>query len=179
MYGYLWRTFQGTHLVTGTVPYCSLALTDQQDLFVFVVVVVYSDHSFFFVYSFFFVLCFCISCRVSFITLKAKNAPDKEAKIAAWANIKNEHLPTHFGYLEKILEASGKPFFGGDKANAADVTFYAVYGVYEYAKCGAEEVLEKYPKLKAVCEGTKKLGKLADFKREGQYFIADPEHASF
>jgi glutathione S-transferase len=96
---------------------------------------------------------------------KAKNAADKEAKLAEWASLKNEHLPIHFGYLEKFLEKSGKPFFGGDNANAADITFTAVYGVYDHAKCGASEVLDKFPKLKAVCEGSKKLGKLADFKQ--------------
>lgn len=110
---------------------------------------------------------------------KAKNAADKDAKIAAWKMLKEEHLPKHFGFLEKYLEASGKPFFGGNKANAADVTFFAVYGVYDNAGCGADEVLAKFPKLKAVVEKTKDVGKIKDFKRGGHFFCADPENEAF
>lgn len=114
-----------------------------------------------------------------YFIFKAKNASDKDAKLAEWAKIKNEHLPNHFRYLEKILETSGKPFFGGDKANAADVYFFAVYGVFDHAKCGADEVLKQFPKLTACLEGTKKLGKLADYKRGAHYFNADPESGAF
>ena len=73
---------------------------------------------------------------------------------------------------------SRKSFIGGDKANASNVTFYTIYGVYGHAESSAEEVLDKYPKLKAVV-GTKKLGKLVDFKWEVHYFIVNPDHASF
>jgi len=110
---------------------------------------------------------------------KAKNASGEEAKLAEWAKLKDEFLPKHFAYLEKILEDSGTPFLGGDKPNAADVAFYAVYGVYDHAGMGAAEVLQNYPKLSGACEGAKTLGKLAEFQREGHFFTADPQHTMF
>jgi len=110
---------------------------------------------------------------------KAKNAPDKDAKLAEWAKLKDEFLPLHFGYLEKILNEKDSSSFGGDKPNAADITFFAVFGVYDHAGMGAQEVLESFPKLKQAYEEAKTVGKLAEFKREGHYFNADPEHHMF
>jgi glutathione S-transferase len=93
--------------------------------------------------------------------------------------LKDEFLPLHLGFLEKFLVDTDTLSLGGDKPNAADVTFFAVFGVYQHAGMGADEVLMKFPKLKGAYEAAKTLGKLADFKRDGHYFIADPEHAMF
>jgi glutathione S-transferase len=70
-------------------------------------------------------------------------------------------------------------FLGGEKPNAADVTFFAVFGVYDHAGIDADEVLMKFPKLKGAYEATKTLGKLTEFKREGHFFTSDPNHTMF
>jgi len=111
--------------------------------------------------------------------LSDPNAMDKEAKLAAWKNIKGNHLPTHFGFLQKILKDSGKPYFGGDKPNAADVAFYAVYGIYDAAKCGADEVLGSFPELANVVHAVNGMGNIPSVPKEPPFFTADPEHANF
>mmetsp|Transcript_24100 Transcript_24100/g.35719 ORF Transcript_24100/g.35719 Transcript_24100/m.35719 type:complete len:225 (-) Transcript_24100:254-928(-) len=110
---------------------------------------------------------------------KAKNAPDADAKTAAWKMLEGEHLPTHFKLLEKNLEKSGKPFLGGDKANAADVAFFAVHNLYTKTGIDVEGAIADCPKLKAALEGTLKVGDLKSFPNRGLYFTSDPSHDSF
>jgi glutathione S-transferase len=110
---------------------------------------------------------------------QAKNASSKEAKLEEWAKLKDDFLPVQFGFLEKILVDTNTLFLGGEKPNAADVTFFAVFGVYKHAGMGADEVLMQFPKLKGAYEAAKTLGRLADFKPEGHFFTADPEHSMF
>lgn len=105
-----------------------------------------------------------------------KKAEGKDAKLAAWKTVTDEVLPKYFGFLEKLLKGT---FFGGDKANAADITFYAVTGVFINAECGAEDVLAKFPKLQAAFDGTKNVGKVAEFKPGAHYFCANPENPAF
>mmetsp|Transcript_12285 Transcript_12285/g.14803 ORF Transcript_12285/g.14803 Transcript_12285/m.14803 type:complete len:215 (-) Transcript_12285:202-846(-) len=105
-----------------------------------------------------------------------KKAEGKEAKLAAWAKFTGEDVPLYFGFLEKLLKGT---FFGGDKANAADIAFYAIVGVMVHAECGIEEVLAKYPKLQAAYDGTKEVGKVSEFVRGGHYFSANPENDAF
>jgi len=107
-----------------------------------------------------------------FITLKPT---DKEGKIEAWKTLREEVLPAQFALLEKYLEKSGKPYFGGDEPNAADVYFYAVYGIYEHSEMGAAEILENYPKLKGTTEGVKEMGRVKEWVRGVAYFHSDPE----
>jgi len=93
--------------------------------------------------------------------------------------LEGEHLPTHFKLLEKNLEKSGKPFLGGDKANAADVAFFAVHNLYTKTGIDVEGAIADCPKLKAALEGTLKVGDLKSFPNRGLYFTSDPSHDSF
>lgn len=110
---------------------------------------------------------------------KAKNAADKEAKLAAWKMLETEHLPKHYGLLEKNLLQSSKPFLGGDAPNASDVAFFAVNNLYAKAGLDVEGVLSGVPTLKAALEGTLSLGSLKNFPDMGLYFTSDPENQSF
>jgi glutathione S-transferase len=111
---------------------------------------------------------------------KAKNAADKEAKLAAWKELRDDFLPNHFGCLEKLLSKSGKPFLGGDKANCADVALFAVLCIYNQAGMGADELLARFPKVKGAIEGSMKLGGLKSFDPNGGIcFSADPENQAF
>ena len=110
---------------------------------------------------------------------KAKNAPDKDSKIAAWKMLETEHLPKHYGFLEKNLNSSGKQFLGGDDANAADVAFFAVNNIYSKAGLDVDAVLSAFPKLKAALEGTLKNGRLSSFPDRHLYFSSDPKSSAF
>lgn len=110
---------------------------------------------------------------------KAKNASDKEAKLAAWKMLETEYLPKHYGILEKNLAKSGKPFLGGDSANAADVAFFAVNNLYSKAGLNVQDVLANYPKLKAALDGTMKLGTLENYPVRGLYFSSNPDNGAF
>ena len=99
--------------------------------------------------------------------------------MAAWKTIETEHLPTHYGLLEKSLEKSGKAFLGGNSANAADVAFFAVNNLYARAGLNVDGVLAEFPKLKAALEGTLELGDLKNFPERGLYFSSDPENGAF
>lgn len=116
---------------------------------------------------------------MSFQHSKAKNAPDADAKTAAWKMLATEHLPTHFKLLEKNLVKSGKPFLGGDKANAADVAFFAVHNLYTKTGIDVAGAIADCPKLTAALEGTLKLGDLKNFPDRNLYFTSDPSHDSF
>ena len=110
---------------------------------------------------------------------RPKRAEGKEAKLEEWGKLRNEHLPTHFGFLEKALTESGKPYLGGDAPNASDVCFFACFNLYDLAEMGAKEVLEEFPKLKNALEGTKTLGDLESFPFRGHHFSANPENPAF
>uniref|UniRef100_A0A7S1ZPF8 Glutathione S-transferase n=1 Tax=Trieres chinensis TaxID=1514140 RepID=A0A7S1ZPF8_TRICV len=106
-------------------------------------------------------------------------AGEKDAKISKWKEVVEGPAKTQFGYLEAILEKWGTPYFSGENPSAADVYFFGVYGVYEEAECGIEDVLSQFPKLKAVKDGVLELGNLRNYKRSTPYFTANPDHPSF
>lgn len=110
---------------------------------------------------------------------KAKNASNKDAKLVAWKMLETEHLPKHYSLLEKNLVNSGKPFLGGDRANASDIAFFACNNVYLKAGLDVDSILSENPKLKAALEGAKKVGDLKNFPDRGLYFSSDPDHACF
>eukprot|EP00565_Helicotheca_tamesis_P004687 CAMPEP_0185732282 /NCGR_PEP_ID=MMETSP1171-20130828/15623_1 /TAXON_ID=374046 /ORGANISM="Helicotheca tamensis, Strain CCMP826" /LENGTH=216 /DNA_ID=CAMNT_0028401727 /DNA_START=106 /DNA_END=756 /DNA_ORIENTATION=+ len=118
-------------------------------------------------------------CQDLFAKIFTTKKGDKDEKIAAWKSLKEEYLPAQFALFERYLEKSGKPYFGGDSPSFGDVSFFAVYGIYEHAELGTEEILDKYPKLKATTEGVKEMGKVKEFVRGHPYFHSNPEHASF
>jgi glutathione S-transferase len=110
---------------------------------------------------------------------RPKRVEGKEAKLSEWEKLKTEHLPTHFGYLEKALVQSGTPYLGGDTPNASDVFFFACFNLYDLAEMGANEVLDQFPKLKNSLDGTKALGDLENFPFRGHHFSANPENGAF
>ena len=110
---------------------------------------------------------------------KGKNAPDKDSKIAAWKMLETEYLPKHFKMFEKNLVNSGKPFLGGDKPNAADVAFFAVYGIYEWAGLDLSIAMEDCPTLEKAHAETCQFGGLPDFPQRNLFFSSDPENAAF
>jgi len=114
------------------------------------------------------------------LMIKAKYPTNttKEEKIAAWGKIKNEFLPAHLGCLERILDKSTHPFFGGVSPNAADVAFTATYGVYQLAGF-PESTLDAFPGLKHVVSETSKIGSLSAFEPGGPYFTCDENHKMF
>lgn len=93
--------------------------------------------------------------------------------------LEEEFLPKHFGLLEKNLKSSGKPFLGGDKPNAADVAFWAVYNIYTKASVNTEAAIADYPTLKATLGETEKLGNLVNFPDRYLYFSADPSDGAY
>lgn len=110
---------------------------------------------------------------------QAKRAPDNKTKIEQWKRIEEEFIPQHFGNLEKLLEKSRSPFFCGDSCNAADVSFFAVYNIYEKASLDMESIIDQFPKLKKLLAETKKVGKLSEFPDRSVYFTSDQSHESF
>ena len=100
-------------------------------------------------------------------------------KAAAWKMLEEEFLPKHFGLLEKNLKSSGKPFLGGDKANAADVAFWAVYNIYTKASVNTEAAISECPTLKTALGETEKLGNLVNFPDRNLYFSADPSSGAY
>jgi len=111
---------------------------------------------------------------------KGKNAPDTEAKKKNWETLREKHLPTHFEFLEKLLQKSGETFLGGKAPNAADIAFFAVYGVYDQAGIEADKVLDRYSKLKLSHLETTKIKGLQSFYPNGAtYFSGDPNNDAF
>lgn len=110
---------------------------------------------------------------------KPKRATDKETKVAHWKRIEEEFLPKHFALLEAYLTKSGKKFLGGDKVNAADVHFFAVYNLYDKASVDVEGVIAKYPKLNECLEETKLYGDLPNFPEKSLYFSSDVNSEAF
>jgi len=102
-------------------------------------------------------------------------------KIAHWKRIEEEFLPKHFGLLENNLAKSGKKYLGGNKVNAADVAFFAVYNLYEIAQVNVSGIISEFPKLKEALEGTKQFGDLKNFPggERGIHFTSDPDHDAF
>lgn len=114
------------------------------------------------------------------LMIKAKytGTPNKEDKIAAWEKIKSELLPAHLTLLERLVEKSSLPFFGGATPNAADVAFTATYGFYQLAGF-PETTLDAFPKLKHIVSETIKMGTLLNADFGGPYFTCDENHKNF
>lgn len=111
---------------------------------------------------------------------KPKYASDADDKKAGWKNVQEEFLPLHFGLLEKNLVKSGSAFLGGEKPNAADVTFWATCLLLIKAGLQLDSILDANPTLKKAYEETGKMGKLSEFPDSyGIYFTSDPTHPSF
>ena len=81
--------------------------------------------------------------------------------------------------LEKHLERNGTPFFCGDYINAADVSFFTVYNIYERAGLDMKSIVDSFPNLKNNLSETKKMGNLANYPERHLYFSSDPESQAF
>ncbi len=82
--------------------------------------------------------------------------------------------------MEKNIVKSGKPFLGGDKANAADVAFFAVTNIYAKAGLDVDKILsETAPTMLKALTETKKVGGLSNFPDRGLFFSSDPKHGAF
>lgn len=110
---------------------------------------------------------------------KAYNETDKDTKIEKWKMLETEFLPKNFKLLEKNLVASGKPFFGGDEINAADVAFFALYGIYSKASLDMSIAMADCPKLQEAYDATCKFGGLPNFPKRYLYFSSDPSNPAF
>ncbi len=100
-------------------------------------------------------------------------------KLDHWKRIEEEFIPTHFQYLERLLEKSGTTFFCGNNPNASDISLFVVYNIYEKAQLNMEKVIEPFPRLQKILAETKKIGNLKNFPDLPIYFTSDPDHEEF
>lgn len=92
--------------------------------------------------------------------------------------LETEFLPTHFKLLEKNLVKSGKPFLGGNSANAADVAFYVVHNLYSKAGVDVDAAIADCPTLISALEKTNNVGNLKNFPVRSLYFSSDPSNGA-